>query len=77
MEILSHASAKKKRGEKKAYGFHISHFRGSFSNDIMAVNGLTVNISHTECAYAYTLSHQKGIFSGIELDNRVNVLHLD
>ena len=53
MEILSHASAKKKRG-KKAYGFHISHFRGSFSNDIMAVNGLTVNISRTECAYAYT-----------------------
>ena len=67
---------KKKREKKKAYGFHISHFHGSFSDDIMAVTGLTVNLSHTECAYAYTLSHQKGIFSGIELDNRVNVLHL-
>ena len=26
---------------KKAYGFQISHFHESFSNDIMAVKGLT------------------------------------
>ena len=36
MEILSHASAK-----KKAEGFQILHFYWSFSNDIMAVKGLT------------------------------------
>ena len=38
VEILSHASAKKE--DKKAYGFLISHFYGSLSNDIMAMNGL-------------------------------------
>ena len=39
MKIFSHASGKKK-GEK-AYGFKISQFYDSFSNDIMAVKGLT------------------------------------
>ena len=36
MEILSHVSAK-----KKAEGFQILHFYWLFSNDIMAVKGLT------------------------------------
>ena len=52
MEILLHTSTKKRKEkkkkrkkkeeeeEKKAYGFQISHFYGSFSNDIMAVKGL-------------------------------------
>ena len=38
MEILSHASAK---NEGKNSGFQISHFYESYSNDIMAVKGLT------------------------------------
>ena len=37
-EDPSYASAKKKN--KKAYEFKISHFHGSFSNDIIAVKGL-------------------------------------
>ena len=38
MEILSYASANK--SDKKALGFEIWNFYGSFSNDIMAVKGL-------------------------------------
>ena len=38
MDILPHAGAKIQT--KTAYGFQISHFYGSFSNDIMAVKGL-------------------------------------
>ena len=39
MEILSHASAKKKT--KGLKGFPILHFHWSFSSNIMAVKGLT------------------------------------
>ena len=39
MEILSHASAKKKTKRLKVFKFRL--FRGSFSNDIMAVKGLS------------------------------------
>ena len=39
-KIFSPASAKKKGGGE-AYGFTISQFYDSFSNDIMAVKGLT------------------------------------
>ena len=37
-EILSHVSEEKE--DKKAEGFQISPFYGSFSKDIMAVKGL-------------------------------------
>ena len=39
MKIISRDSAKKE--DKKASGFQIPHFYGSFSNDIMAMKGLT------------------------------------
>ena len=34
---------KKKKKDKKALGLQISHVSGSFSNDIMAVRGLTTS----------------------------------
>ena len=42
MEILSHASVKKKTKRLKGFNFHT--FYGWFSNDIMAVEGLRERI---------------------------------
>ena len=53
MRILSHANAKKKM--KKAYGFQILHFYGSFSNDIMAVKGLRVRFEQVEEDYTWKI----------------------
>ena len=43
MEILSHASVKK----KTVYGFQISHFYWPFSSDIIAVEGLKASSQET------------------------------
>ena len=35
--------------DKKTYGFQISHFYGSFSNNLMAVKGLNVEKESMTC----------------------------
>ena len=49
---------KKKKKKKKAYGCEIWNFYGSFSNDIMAVKGLTILLHLCfVCVLIYALSN--------------------